>query len=167
MKKLIGSVVVAVSIAGVTSSVFAEEPFEYNPTVRNVDTVEYIDGEEVQVNGIELTVDEHPDSSVGVNAAGKRSAKIEAKKPFLSNWYAKSSSTATYQQNTIGATARAFKGNGTQLGNTATSSISHSTIATAITYPGNEIGPTAYAIGNHTFKRSGYVDWYPQTKQSF
>ncbi|NRG44288.1 hypothetical protein HRF87_05860 [Bacillus sp. CRN 9] len=53
------------------------------------------------------------------------------------------------------------------MGSTVTQTVKHSTYAAATVYPGNAIGPTAFAIGNHGFIRSGYVDWFPQTKETF
>lgn len=167
MKKIILPAIFALAITGVSSSVSAATSVEYEPSIREFNTVEFIDGEEVEVNGIELTVDEIQSDSIGVTAAGKRYAKVIAKKPLLSSWYATASSDATYKQNKISAKVRAYKGNGVQLGKTKSQTVSNSTYAAATVYPGKAIGPTAFAIGNHGFIRSGYKDWYPETKKTF
>ncbi|RAS76202.1 hypothetical protein [Priestia endophytica] len=167
MKKIIGTVVFALAITGVSTSVSASSSDEYTPSVKNIDKVEYIDGEQVEVNGIELTVKEIPTASMGVYATGKRNAKVIAKKPLFAKWYATATSDATYKQKEISAKVRAYKGNGVQLGGTKSQTVKNSTYAAATVYPGNSIGPTAFAIGNHGFIRSGYVDWFPQTKKPF
>lgn len=59
MKK-IRTVVFALAITGFSTSLAASSSDEYIPTVKNIVTVVYIDGEKVEVSGIELTVQEIP-----------------------------------------------------------------------------------------------------------
>ncbi|MFC0560826.1 hypothetical protein [Halalkalibacter alkalisediminis] len=163
MKKMVSTLIIGVALMGFSSPSLADSE---DVTVKKIKTVEIIGGEEVLVEGEEISSYETSENEFSIfSTAGNRTASIVAKKPVFSKFYATATSKADYQQDTIGARVRAFNGSGTQLAQDSKSE-SKTTQTSATAYPGS-VGPSGYAIGNHTFKRSGYTDWYPETRTNF
>lgn len=164
MKKIIGSILVSVFVIGGTSLTYAANE---NVEVREFNHTELINGEKADVTGIELTSIEQPESTheIILYAAGERNASTTVTNPWFGDLYVTAKSSATYNQNTIGAKVRAFKSDGRAIGTQAITNY-NSKSATAKTYP-KGWGVTNTAYGNHTFKRNGYKDWFPETVKQF
>ncbi|XOQ13642.1 MAG: hypothetical protein ACFWTY_06365 [Shouchella clausii] len=168
MKKGLSTLFVSLFVVGNFSSAALADS-EIKSVVNEFEGTEVINGEAVEYTGVEVTSEEELESThefVAFAKAGKRNASVVAKKPLFTDFYATAKSTATYKQNTIGAKVRVLKDDGRSLGSKSDSQ-KNSTIASATVYPGH-IGPTrTTAYGNHTFKRTGFKDWFPETKKTF
>lgn len=175
MKKVIGSIALASALLGSGLTVNA---VEYQPeTVKKFKGIELIEGEKVEVsslNGSILEVmDESPSEEMAERlseeitpfAAGVRDFRLSNKKPLGLNWYSLASAEATYEQDTIGAKVRLYKNSGT-LWESDNQSEKNSKTVSATAKPGGLINNFngAYSIGNYTFKRSGYIDSYPELR---
>lgn len=169
MKKSIQTISVAITLALFTSTTTFADSNNVKVDRTIIDEVEIINGEEVVVKGVKLTTTESPIDSlmVGIQATpGERNASIVCKSPFFGDFHAIAKSEATYQQDTIGAKARVFNKDAKLLASDSDSQ-SNSTISSATATVDGNVGVLAYAVGNHTFQRDGFEDWYPETKDYF
>lgn len=102
--------------------------------------------------------------SLTIAAAPKNDSNISVYTPFFGNPYAVAKSKSTTTEDYVYAKARTFNGDGS-LVNTKSNSAKKSSFVSAT-------GPTQafimerddYAIGNHTYKLSGYNDVNHETK---
>ncbi|WP_067842849.1 hypothetical protein [Amphibacillus sediminis] len=127
----------------------------------------FLNGEEVHL--VDEDVDESYEESEGFSLfakAGQRRSSTKTYKPLFSARYSISKSEADYQQNSIGVRGRIFDKDGGLL-KSKSDSQKHSTIASVkVEDPTNPM-KSKLAVGNHTYKRDGFKDTYPETKSNW
>lgn len=140
--------------------------FATEPELRIGDSF-FLNGEKVQL--VDEDVDVSPEESKGFSlfaTPGKRTSSTKTYAPLFGTKYSISKSEATYQQNSIGVRGRIFDKNGGLL-KSKSDSQKHSTIASVkVEDPTNPM-KSKTAVGNHTYKRNGFKDTYPETKSTW
>ncbi|CJC50627.1 Uncharacterised protein [Streptococcus pneumoniae] len=98
-----------------------------------------------------------------VVAAPKNDSNISVYTPFFGNPYAVAKSNSTTTEDYVYAKARTFNGDGS-LVNTKSNSAKKSSFVSATATNTSIYYGDDYAIGNHTYKLSGYNDVNHETK---
>ncbi|CGF81910.1 XoxI protein [Bacillus sp. N447-1] len=101
--------------------------------------------------------------SLTVVAAPKNDSNISVYTPFFGNPYAVAKSNSTTTEDYVYAKARTFNGDGS-LVNTKSNSAKKSSFVSATATNTSIYYGDDYAIGNHTYKLSGYNDVNHETK---
>lgn len=162
MKKICSLFLVSVILIGVLSTISSASEVEIK-----VGDSFFLNGEQVQL--VDEDINESYESSEGFNlfaVAGKRYSSTKTYNPWFSANYSISKSEADYQHNTIGVRGRIFDKNGSQL-NSKSSTQTHSTIASVTVEDPTNPMKSRTAVGNHTYKRDGFKDTFPETKSSW
>ncbi|MEC0204862.1 hypothetical protein P4H39_19840 [Paenibacillus lautus] len=165
MKKIVSSLLAGVLLLTLSSTSMAQEVESKKESVEEFERVEIISGEEVNVSGQIISI---PEESIGLFGAGERRASIENYKPLFSNWYTVATSSADYTQDEITARARLYNKSGTLWGSDS-QSLTDARSVTATAKSGiNDINFNgAYSLGDHTYKRSGYIDTSLETRKDW
>ncbi|AMR06131.1 XoxI protein [Bacillus thuringiensis serovar pingluonsis] len=95
--------------------------------------------------------------------APNNTSTVTTYKPLFDNPYAIAKSSSTTKEDYIYAKARAFKSNGSLISSKANSENKSSFVSATVTNSSIYYGGD-YAIGNHTYKLSGYNDVNHETK---
>ncbi|KXO03119.1 hypothetical protein AYK81_28455 [Bacillus thuringiensis] len=108
MKKLIGSCILSgvLLTSGLTVSAEEQSP------IQKFKSVENINREKVEVNGVSGSSPELTTNGITTFAAGDRNWKVTNNKPLFGNWYTVASASATYAHDQMGARARLFNKSG-------------------------------------------------------
>ncbi|MGG0360131.1 hypothetical protein ABEY57_29355 [Bacillus tropicus] len=164
MKKTFGACILSGVLLSSGLTVSAEE----QPTIKKFESVENINGEKVEVNGVEGSSSELTTEGYSTYAAGDRKWSVTNNRPFLGNWYTVASASGTYAHDKMGARARLFNKSGTLWAsdNQSLSKVKSITAtAKSSTTQANFNG--AYSIGNFTFERAGYQNTYPELRNNW
>ncbi|USK32119.1 XoxI protein [Bacillus sp. F19] len=100
---------------------------------------------------------------IGTMAAPTNSSRTDTYSPFLGGTYAVSKSSSTATEDYIYARARTFNGDGALI-NSKSASANKTTYICARADNGTIYFGNDWALGNHTYKLSGYKDVVHETK---
>ncbi|MBJ8201304.1 XoxI protein [Bacillus cereus] len=135
--------------------------FTNNASASEVDTVDkqpiLVDFDTIQSTKTSII------PSLTVAAAPKNDSNISVYTPFFGNPYAVAKSKSTTTEDYVYAKARTFNGDGS-LVNTKSNSAKKSSFVSATATNTSIYYGDDYAIGNHTYKLSGYNDVNHETK---
>jgi hypothetical protein len=160
MKKVLGVLLVSGLLILPNGIMLANESH-----IQTTHGIETVNGERYEVSEHKVESREIPDGTMSITAgkAGKRYSSTKTYKSLLGNYYFISKSQADYQQNVIGVRGRAFDRHD-GLVSSKSDKQTHSTIASVKVFPDMNSFYNAYAVGNHTYERKGFKNYYPETK---
>ncbi|HDX9529953.1 TPA: XoxI protein [Bacillus thuringiensis] len=108
---------------------------------------------------------------IGVNsatlAAPTNTSKTTAKLWAAGKPYGVSTSSSSIKEDSIYAQNRLIKGSGVTIGSNSNTAKKSSYASASVTHPNLLPGIGDYAVGNHTYKTSGYKTVYHETKDKF
>ncbi|RAN87313.1 hypothetical protein B5P41_24880 [Bacillus sp. SRB_28] len=164
MKKAIGACILSGVLLSSGLTVSAEE----QPTIKKFESVENINGEKVEVNGVKGSSSELTTDGYSTFAAGDRNWSVTNNKPLFSNWYTVASASATYAHDKMGARARLFNKSGSLWASDNKSLSNVKSITATATSSNTQVNFNgAYSIGNFTYERSGYQNTYPELRNNW
>ncbi|MGG0300880.1 hypothetical protein ABEY59_00515 [Bacillus albus] len=165
MKKVMGACI----LSGVLLSSGLTVSAEGKSTIQKFESVENVNGEKVEVNGVSGSASELTTTNgITALAAGDRNWKVTNNKPLFSNWYTVASASATYAHDKMGARARLFNKSGSLWASDNKSLSKVKSITATATSSNTQVNFNgAYSIGNFTFERSGYTNTYPELRNNW